>query len=379
MPSPPEHMTAVVLEQHGGPSSLVIRDKVPVPKLEHKEVLVRVAACGVNNTDINTRLGWYDSSVRDETGTFDKSYDSVKEESKATWGGNVMSFPRIQGADIVGYVVALGSGVDKSWMGCRVIADPVLRESVGELFYERVGYIGSERDGGFGQFVSLPVRNLERVQSDWTDVELATLPCSYTTAENMLDNAEVCEKDVVLVTGSSGGVGSALVMLAKRRGAKVIALTSANKAGMVSSVGADAVIRRGIDDWESVIMTTCGRQTVSVVADVVGAPVFKQILNVLARGGRYVTSGAIGGKMVEIDLSLLYLRDWRLIGCTVPGLQVFSNILKYVERGDIAPLVAGCFPLDKIHEVQELFGKKTHFGSYVLVPPPVENQEKRKD
>lgn len=364
-------MTAVLLEGHGGPSKLVMKHDVPVPTPSPGEALIRVTACGVNNTDVNTRTGWYDSSVQGGTSTSNETYETVNDDSSACWGGSAMSFPRIQGADVVGFVVDVGNEDDKNWIGTKVMADPVLREGVEEGGYEGVGYVGSERDGGFAQFVSLPLENLQQVQSDWEDWELATLPCSYSTAENMLENVGVCAKDVVLVTGASGGVGSALVQLAKRRGATVFALTSKSKAERLLKIGADGVIRREIDDWGSVIKEVSGRDKVTVVTDVVGAPVFKQVLKVLAKGGRYVIAGAIGGKGVELDLSMLYLNDWKFAGCTVTLPQVFKNLVKYVESGDIRPLVEGHFPLDKILDVQEKFGTKQHVGSFVLIPPDV--------
>lgn len=373
MPSIPKQMIAVVLEGHGGPSKLVIKDDVAVPTPQPGEALVRVEACGVNNTDVNTRLGWYDSSVRGGTSASDEGYESVKDDSSGTWGGSSMAFPRIQGADVVGYVVAVGDDNDEEWIGRRVMADPVLRQGIDEGGYDGVGYLGSERDGGFAQFVSLPLENLEHVQCDWKDKELATLPCSYSAAENLVDHAGVCEKDVVLVTGASGGVGSALVQLSKRRGAKVVALTSESKAEKILAIGADGVIRRDIDDWESVIKKVSGKDKVTVVTDVVGAPAFDKVTEVLARGGRYVISGAIGGKVVEMDLSLLYLKDWKFIGCTVTRPHIFKNLVKYAERGEIRPLLAGCYPLDKIHEIQEMFGQKKHIGSFVLIPPKVDS------
>ncbi|CAN8071814.1 unnamed protein product [Agarophyton chilense] len=366
----PKYMTAAVLLCHGTPENLVISHEVPVPKLLRGEALIRVRACGVNNTDINTRLGWYDSSVQEGTCDLVTDSDKVRNDFEGTWSGLPMAFPRIQGADVVGDVVAVGDDVEDSWIGCRVLVDPGLRQDVREGQYEGFAYLGSERDGGFAQFAAVPVQNLVKVNSTWTDEELATLPCSYTTAENMLDNAQVGENDVVLVTGASGGVGSALVQLTKRRKAKVIALTSMKKADLVLSSGADCVIRRGIDDWEEVIRETTGRGKVSVVADVVGAPVFEQVMQVLGKGGRYVTSGAIAGKMVQVDLSQLYLNDWRMIGCTVTRSEVMRNLVSYVERDEIRPLLAGVFPLQKIHEVEKLFLEKKHCGKYVLVPPP---------
>ena len=174
---------------------------------------------------------------------------------------------------------------------------------------------------------------------------------------------------VVLVTGSSGGVGSALVQLSKRRGAKVVALTTDAKAAAVQAIGPDAVIRRGLDDWQTVIDSVNVSGQITVAADVVGGPVFSSLMEVLARGGRYVTSGAIGGKVVELDISHLYLNDWELIGSTVTQTHVFPDLLRYVENDEIRPLLAKTFPLADIREAQTAFLEKKHVGKLVIVPP----------
>ena len=366
----PKTMTAAVLTGHGGFEKLVIREDWPVPQPKAGEVLIRVAACGVNNTDINTRIGWYDDSVAgDTTSGGEEGFDSVSDESVGGWGNTGIVFPRVQGADAVGRVAAVGEGVSDDWLGARVLTDNWMRDWDDPLNRDKTGYFGSECDGGFAQYVALTVKNVGKIECNWSDEELATLSCSYTTAENMLVRARVTADDTVLVTGSSGGVGSALIQLIKRRGAKVIALTSQSKAEEVLAIGPDAIIRRGVDDWVEVIRSVTGKDKVTVTADVVGGPVFNQLLGVMARGARYVTAGAIGGKKVEVDISHLYLFDWELIGSTVNALNVFSDLIGYVERGEIRPLLAQTYPLAEIHQAQADFLEKKHVGKLVVIPP----------
>ena len=365
----PDQMTAAVLMGHGGFDKLEIRDDWPVPEPKAGEVLIHVAACGMNNTDINTRIGWYDDTVPGETTAGGSTgFDSVSDDSDAGWTG-ALHFPRIQGADVVGHVVGLGEDVSDEWLGARVMADSWLRDWNEPMNRNQSGYVGSECDGGFAQYVALPITNVGRIESDWSNVELATLTCAYTTAENMLSRARVTAGESVLVTGASGGVGSALVQLAKRRGATVIALTTAQKADQILAIGADAVIRRGVDEWKEVIRATIGRDKVDVTADVVGAPVFAQLLSVMARGARYVTAGAIGGKKVELDISHLYLKDWELIGSTVTTTDIFPSIIRYVEQNEIRPILARTYPLSEIYQAQKDFLAKKHVGKLVLIPP----------
>ncbi len=361
----PKTMTAMVTIAHGDYDQLQLKTDWPTPQPKQGEVLIKVSACGMNNTDINTRVGWYDDQVEAAT---NELAETNAEDSAGGWGGAIQ-FPRIQGADACGTVVAVGEGGNEALIGKRVITDNWLRNWDEPLDISQAGYFGSERDGGFAQYVSLPEKNVGVVDCDWTDAELATISCSYTTAENMLLRARIQEGETVLITGASGGVGSALIQLAKIRSAKVIALSTAEKADALLELGADAVIKRGQDDWQDVIRATTGKDKVTLVADVVGAPVFEQVLSVMDRGARYVTAGAIGGKTVTVSIADLYLKDWMLIGSTVNQLETFPNVISYIEQGKIKPLVAKTYPLEAIVEAQEAFLAKKHVGNIVLEIP----------
>lgn len=223
--------------------------------------------------------------------------------------------------------------------------------------------IGSECDGGFAQYAKAPARETHAVDCDWTDAELASIPCAYSTAENMLHRAEV-GAERVLITGASGGVGSAAVQLAKRRGAHVTAIAGAAKADSVRALGADAVVERDVD-----VVETLGRNSVDVVVDLVAGPSWPALLNVLRRGGRYSTAGAIAGPLVEFDVRTLYLKDLTFFGCTFQDDVVFENLVSDIERGEIRPVVAKTFPLKDIGRAQEEFLAKQFTGKLVLIPP----------
>jgi len=358
----PPRMTAVYLTAHGGIEVLQYREDVPLPETAADEVLIRVAAAGVNNTDINTRIGWYSKKVSDATSSGGaEGFDEVDADD-ATWSGVPMAFPRIQGADCCGFIVAVGDEVDSSRIGERVIVRNMLRSYVDYRPFE-CWTLGSECDGAFAQFVKAPARETYKVECDWSDAELASIPCAYSTAENMLQRAAV-GAERVLVTGASGGVGSAAVQLAKRRGAYVIAVASASKAGDLYAIGADEVIDRNAD-----LVATTGRDSVDVVVDLVAGEVWPLLLDVLRRGGRYATAGAIAGPLVELDVRTLYLKDLTLIGCTFQEDIVFENLIGYVEADEIKPLVAQTFPLNEIGAAQEQFLAKKFTGKLVLVPP----------
>ncbi len=358
----PSHMTAVQLVGHGGIEVLEYRTDVPVPEAGAGEVLIKVAAAGVNNTDINTRIGWYSKKVSEATNEGGaEGFDEV-DDADATWSGVPMSFPRIQGADCCGHIVAVGEGVDDSRIGERVIVRNMLRSYVDYRPYECWTF-GSECDGGFAQYAKAPARETHAVNCDWSNAELASIPCAYSTAENMLHRAGL-GAERVLITGASGGVGSAAVQLAKRRGAHVTAVASASKADDVRAAGADEVVDRNAD-----LVAAVGANSTDVVVDLVAGEGWPPLLEVLKLGGRYATAGAIAGPLVELDVRTLYLKDLTFYGCTFQEDVVFENLVSYIERGEIRPLVSRTFPLSEIAAAQEAFLAKTFTGKLVLIPP----------
>jgi len=361
----PDTMTAVVLTGHGGFEKLEYRDDVPVPVPGPEEVLVQVGAAGINNTDINTRIGWYSKSVTTDTNTGSEQGFTDANSDDASWSGEAFSFPRIQGADCCGRIVALGNQVDSQRMEQRVLVRAIqTTETDSKNFVCRT--LGSESDGGFAQYIRVDSNDALKIDSSLSDIELASFPCAYSTAEGMLDRASV-GPETVLVTGASGGVGSAVVQLAKRRNANVIAIAARAKADDVTALGADRVIERDSD-----LVEALGRDSIDVVVDIVAGPQWPQLLEVLKRGGRYVTAGAIAGPIVELDVRTLYLKDLSFYGCTYQRKEIFENLITYIENGEIQPVVAGSYPLREIVQAQQDFIAKKHTGNLVLVPPQQE-------
>ena len=357
----PDTMKAMVTMGHGGLEQMVLHKDWPRPEPAAGEVLIRVAACGLNNTDVNTRSGWYSKTVTDAT--TGGAFEEVGEDDP-TWGGAPITFPRIQGADICGHIVAVGEGVDSARIGQRVITDGWLRDPDDPQNMDKAGYYGSERDGGFAEYATTLAVNAVPITSDLSDAELATFSCSYSTAEGMLTRANVTSADTVLVPGASGGVGGALVQLAKRRGARVIAMASEAKHEDVAKLGPDMILPRAPDNLRAAL----GAEKITVVADVVGGPYWPQLIDILERGGRYTCSGAIAGPMVEFDLRTFYLRDLTFTGSTVIDPQVMQNLVKYIEAAEIKPALAATYPLEELRDAQAAFIAKQHTGNIVVMP-----------
>ncbi|WP_299405764.1 alcohol dehydrogenase family protein [uncultured Roseobacter sp.] len=361
----PTTMHAYVLTQHGGPEALEYHTDWPTPEPGPFDVLIKVGACGMNNTDVNTRSGWYSKTVTEAT-TGD-AYQEVAEEDPS-WGGAPITFPRVQGADAVGEVVAVGAQADPSLMGRRVMVDCWLRDWDDPLNKDKTGYFGSECDGGFAQYTVVDHRNVRAVTSDLSDAELATFSCSYSTAEGMLTRANVTRGDTVLITGASGGVGSALIQLAHRRGARTVCLASEAKHTDIAALHPTAMLPRTPSNLRAALRRAIGQDTVSVVADIVGGDYFGTVIDVLERGGRYTCSGAIAGPIVALDLRTFYLRDLTFTGSTVLPPHVFADLVGYIERGEVRPMLAATYPLAELNAAQAAFVEKKHTGNIAVIP-----------
>jgi NADPH:quinone reductase-like Zn-dependent oxidoreductase len=347
-------MCGVQLLRHGGPEALSFRDDLVVPRPGPGEVLVQVAAAGVNNTDIATRIGWYAPQSRGATAEGQAFEDG-------SWSG-AMQFPRIQGAEFCGRIAALGDGVVDWDIGRRVICPTNMPEPT-EDAPTAYRALGSDVDGAFAEFCVVEARHLHDVSdSSLSDIEIAAMPCAYGTAENLLTRSGVSAGDRVLITGASGGVGLAAVQLAHLRGAEVTGQCGADKADSVRMAGASAVIGRD-EEPEA-------RQFDKVI-DIVGGPQWGARIRSLRAGGHYAVAGAIAGPIVEADLRILYLNDITLHCCTYQPRPVFDGLTRLINSGRLRPRVSKTYPLREIAEAQAEFQTKRHSGKIVLLMPEV--------
>jgi NADPH:quinone reductase-like Zn-dependent oxidoreductase len=351
----PAKMAAVQLTGHGGLDKLVYRDDVARPEPAAGEVLIAVSACGMNNTDVWVRQGAY--------GTEDDP-DAV-----SSWrrGRNTLSFPRIQGADTAGHIVAVGETVPESRIGERVMVDFSIYNRADDSLAD-IDYIGHGRDGGYAEFVCVPANHAHQVQRNISDAELATFCCAYLTGEHMLDRAKVQAGERVLVTGASGGVGSGLVQLCRARGAIPYALVGKGKEPAIAAIGAEAVITRGEGDLVDAVRAATGDAEIDVVADLVAGPLFNDLLRILRPEGRYTTAGAIAGPVVQLDLRTVYLKQLQIHGSSQGTRGAFRRLVRYIEEGRVKPLLGGLYRLSDFHRAQKDFMAKHFIGKLVVVP-----------
>ena len=364
----PKTMIAAVTTGTGGYEKLKIRE-IPTPKIRSGEVLVKVLAASVNNTDINTRLGWYSDRVKNSTTQLSVQANTKSQNTEQLSGWNSKTiFPLIQGTDCCGVVVKAADLGAQNLVGKRVILRPCTNLEDPHNVSTSI-WMGSDFNGSFANFVSISIRDTFPILSNLTHAELASIPCTFGTAENMLIKTGLTNKHHLLVTGGSGGVGTALIRLAKLRGAKVTAISSAEKVNLVKELGCSEVINRSLPEAIFSEQIKEMKNSFDVVADTVGGTWLSRFFDTIHPGGKYVCSGAIAGPIVNLDLRKLYLKDITAIGSTSWIEESFSRIVNLIESKQIEPLVHKSFSLRDIIKAQKFFVGKKPFGKIALIPP----------
>lgn len=342
-------MRAAIFDEHGGPDVVGVRE-VETPEPGPGEVRIRVGASGMNHLDLWVRRG-----LPIET-----------------------TMPHIGGSDIAGTVDALGAETSGWQGGERVVVNPSLW--CGECEWCRAGeeplcvdyrILGEHTQGGFAEYVTVPARNLYRIPDEVTFETAAAAPLAFLTAwRGLVGRGRVREGDSVLITGASGGVATAAIQIAKLRGARVHAVTSAPWVDRVRELGADAVYDRtdaGVD-YAKEIWRATEKRGVDVVFDAVGEATFKQNVRVLAKAGRMVVYGATTGPRGEVDLRLLFWRQLEILGTTMSNQAEFRAVMDRVFAGELQPVVDVAWPLERAREAHERLEEGGAFGNIVLVP-----------
>ena len=280
---------------------------------------------------------------------------SGNDAADSAWTGAAVDFPRIQGADCFGEVVAVGADVDASRIGKKVLVRAMQVTGTEPNSYS-VKTFGADRDGGFCEYTTASATEVIPVVSSLSNLELGVLPCAFSTAHGMLRRVNLAAERI-LITGASGGVGLAAVQLAKLRGAHVTAVTTVASANAVRSAGADEILHRESD---------YGSNAYDVVADVVAGPRWPDLLEALHNGGRYVASGAIAGPIVELDVRTLYLKDLTVCGSTFQQPEVMDEVVAFAESGRLKPVISKVFDLADLHAAQAAFADKSNVGKIAI-------------
>ncbi|RKD69504.1 NADPH:quinone reductase-like Zn-dependent oxidoreductase [Sinobaca qinghaiensis] len=344
-------MKAVQVTGYGDVDKLDIVDRA-VPEPKEKEVLIRVKACAINNTEIWMREGAYGTG------------------SKSGWRPEGVHFPRIPGSDITGEVVKLGSAVEESMLGRSVVLFPFTSSGKegAEHISEDMSFIGSEYDGGYAEYVVWPAHLcFDMPLPDYT--ESAVFTVSGLTAWHMAKQIRIQPGETVVVTGANGGVGSLNVQIAaKVFGAEVIAIVGdLQLEAKLKELGASHVLSYKSADLAEEIESVNGGP-VDAVLDIVGDALFAVSLQVLKKGGKFCTSGSAGGQKTELDFRLLYLKHITLYGSVLGTRAEFKRLLQAVAAGKIKPVIDCTFPLEEAGKAQTYFKKAGKLGKVVLLP-----------
>lgn len=364
----PETMAAMVLTGHGGIDKLHYRQDVPVPRPAPGEVLVQITATAKNNTDRKAREGLYPTKDKDEVASFQIG------------GAATLTFPRIQGADVAGRVVAVGEGVNASRIGERGLLDFNLYPDARRDINLTPDYYGHGADGGFAVYIAVPADQFHRVDNpELADAELAALGmCSYQTALHMLTSAEVKAGERVLVTGASGGVGTALIQLCRILGAIPYALSKPDKAEALRQLGAEAVLDRSqMDDFTARVGELTGGEPIDAVMDLVGGELTSHFIDSMifdmrrrADYPRLSIAGASGGNLSEVMWTRIYLYQVRIFGVSHGTWEEAEQLIGWIRSGQLKPVLHAAFKLSDLHAAERYFvNRNSNFlGKIVIVP-----------
>ncbi|MGM0784444.1 MAG: alcohol dehydrogenase catalytic domain-containing protein [Pseudomonadota bacterium] len=364
----PETMAAMVLTGHGDIDKLVYRQDVPTPRPGPGEVLVQVTATAKNNTDRKAREGLYPTKDKGEVTSF------------AMGGETTLTFPRIQGADVAGHVVAVGEGVDAGRIGERGLLDFNLYADERRDLNLTPDYYGHGADGGFAEYVVVPSGQFHHVPNpELADAELAAMGmCSYQTAYHMMTSARVGKGERVLVSGASGGVGTALIQLCRIVGAIPYAVSQPEKADALLALGAEAVIDRGdLPTFVERTLAATGGAPIDAVMDLVGGEMTDRFIDTMiddmkARRTypRLSIAGASGGNVSEIMWTRIYLYQVQIFGVSHGTREEAEQLVAWIRDGQLKPVLHAAFKLSELHAAERYFVARgnNYMGKIVIVP-----------
>jgi len=339
---------AAIVREFGSPECLVPAD-VPDPVPGYGEVLVRVAACGVNNVDLQIRRG-----------------------ARAK-----LPLPHICGGEVAGTVVALGPGVSEPAVGTKVAVVPFVGCGRCEwcrrgrsTICEKRDTLGLVRPGGYAETIAVPAVNAIPLPAGLDLEAAAALSLAGLTAWHMLiTRARLQPGEDVLVLGGASGVGTIAIQLARFCGARVIATASdGHKTERAMALGAATVVDARRPNWSRQVRDVTAGRGVHVVVEHVGAATWSESVNAMATGGRLVTCGATTGSSAELDLVRLFSDELALLGSRGGTGDELQQLLRIAAGGAIKPVIAARFPLAQACEAHRLMERGDLFGKILLIP-----------
>jgi NADPH:quinone reductase-like Zn-dependent oxidoreductase len=326
--------------------------EVPTPAVGPRDTLVRVRACGVNHSDLDSWRGI------------------------SRWA---FTLPWVLGAEFVGTVAEVGDQVTSVRAGDLVTALLQYNCETCERCQNwrpdlcpNLTIFGTGCWGGYGEFVRVPERAVIPLQPGDDLLPIAGGQCTVSTAWHMVNRlADVHPGDLVLVPSASGGVGTALVQCAKLAGARVIATTgSPAKRELVESLGADEVVVRGSGTDEpgrfTAALLEAGGRRFDAVLDTAAGPQFGAHLEALRDDGILVTCGAHAGEIVPLDVVKLFQHGWRIAGFRIAPPDELRAAVDLIRNGLVKIPVDKTFPLSQAAEAHRYLDLRRHVGKVLL-------------
>jgi NADPH:quinone reductase-like Zn-dependent oxidoreductase len=281
------------------------------------------------------------------------------------------------GSDIAGEVVQVGALCERVQPGWRVLLSPGLSCRQCEpclngrdTLCRRFTMFGYGRDGGNAELLAAPEYAVIPIPDNLDFPGAAAVPLVFLTAWHMLmTRARLQPGEDVLVLAASSGVGSAAIQIAKLLQCRVIA-TAGGDAKMAKAVelGADFVIDHYRENISAVVRKITVKRGVDVVIEHVGAATWPKSLESLAAGGRVVTCGATTGYDTQLDLRYLFSKQWSLLGSFMGSMGELQQVLKFVFRKQLKPVIDRVYPLAEIGEAHRRLESKEQFGKILVTP-----------
>lgn len=340
-------MKAIVFHEFGGPEKLKF-EEVSDPTLGARDVLVQVKACAMNHIDVWVREGI-----------------------------SPLPFPHVLGADVSGVIAEVGPEVEDWEIGDSVVISPGLSCGSCELCLKgednlcpSYTILGKKPWGGYAEFVKIPRTNLLAAPSNLTFQQAAAVPLTFLTVWQMLvRKARIKPGDWVLILAAGSGIGVAAIQVSKLFGATVIAAAGSDeKLQKAKDLGADYLINYSKDDFSEVVKKITNKRGVDIVVEHTGADTWEKSLLSAKWGGAVVTCGATSGHEGKTDLRQVYFRQLQILGSTMGSKGDLFEILRWVEKGKLKPVVDEIIPLKEASYGHQKMVSRKLFGKIVLVP-----------
>lgn len=342
-------MKAAVIHEFGGPEVFRYED-LPEPTPGPGELVVKVAACGINRYDLYLRMG---AVVTD------------------------LSFPHVLGADVAGTVAGIGRDVTGWKEGDRAVLapgyplDPIDWDIEPENRAPSFEVTGTHTWGGNAEYIRMPARFVLRDETDLPPEQVAAMPLVLMTAVHAVETlGEVGPGSRVLVQAGASGSGHACIQMAKALGALVATTVGSDeKIETASSAGAELVVNYNRKSFADAVLDWTDGVGVDTVIDNVGASVFKDNLRALRLGGIFVNFGLVGGMKGTINFRDLFFRQHQLRGSLMGSMDELRRGLRLLASGEIKAAIDRTYPLSAAAEAHRYIDSRAVRGKVVLIPP----------